>query len=413
MPIDIINLTHVARALDRSADGLVAAEEFAAAGIPTLDPEALKRINEGGEQGDAITVGELARALTAERVAIVQDGTSKRLVVSESWSFPALPDLTMLEHARDAIGNVQRFNPNYPAREFEDHNFKGYKQVRDGDNPDGTPHYRTEAVYRWETNYPRLTRALRDAARNALDRVVPAQDPATRQAFERLQAAYGKYSTTWEGHGTCAGLYEALKTFLTVDIPPRPETTVRQLGAAIDKTDAAIADQERIVRDISPVKARTAINAEVKRLQGPTLSNFGFAGGLGAVAGAIAGAVVSGSMAIGSLPFIGVVAGVFAVGAVIGWVIAQSNKGKAIKQLEADLALLGTIDPAANRRELEQRALAAYNLMQVARNADFMAAVRSFKVDADQLVGEMGAIQHRAEEQTQSLRTVERWALKA
>lgn len=404
--ISLVNRTLVAGAFDRQPDGVISPQEFEQAGVKSIHPEALATINEGGEQGDTVTVGELARALKANRVAISADGALKRIDPSQPWDFPRVADQELLETYQQLVPRLGRYNPNNPDAQFEDRVFKGYKRVEDGRDSDGNIRYRQEAVYEDETNYYRLANALRPLVEQVLAGYKDAQEPGVKAAYDKLLTAQLGLTKNTTSYDVCWKLYRGLQEVHELQKPVRPEVLVTRLDAALNRTEAAIADQERIVRDLSPAKARQAVDKEIARLKGPTGRNFAWAGIAGAL-GAGGGWFFAAGASLAGLPLVAAIGGAALAFGAIGWVAAHMSKGRQVQQLRADLALLGKISPRANRQELEQQALASYMLLQGAREADFLAALRGFEVDAARIEQGLAAVETRAQAETKSLRAVE------
>lgn len=443
-PGSLINRAHVAAAFDRgdAPDGVISREELAEAGITRIDAEAVRLINAPGEKGEAITVDELAKALGADQVVISSDGAIKienkratlvngRLEPSAPWSFPEVSDLKLLETFHRLVPRMGRYNPDWPDGYYVDRVFKGYERVKvgtrrveDGKNSDGTTRYRDEDVYEDrpkyedEIQYDRLARDLRYKARDVLATYQGSEDPGVRAAYENLKAAEDRYGgfSFWGAESAARGLYRALNAIDDIRLPARPEVLVGRLDAALNETSGAIDEQFRIARDIPVARARQAIAAEVGRLKGPSAANF-VAGGLALAAGAgvgfgFLGGLFTGAAVLAGLPLVGAAAGIGLVAGGIGWGIAQLVKNGKASGLEKDLVVLQGIDPQGNRKEMQQHALAAYRLLQDAREADFLAALRVFEADAAKVEAALKAVKANAEAQTRSLRTVERWVLK-
>lgn len=433
----LIDRTLVAAALDRGNDGRVSREELAEAGITRVDDAAISVVNEPGEQGDAITVSELAKALSADRVAItsrgaltIEQGRAKMvdgvLQPAEPWLFPESADLRALEAFDRLIPRLGRYNPSWPDDYYVDRVFKGYERVKvgdrrvpDGKNSDGTTRYRSEPIYEDrakyenEVQYDRLLRGLRRKAEEVIAATGSPTDPALRQALAGLQAVRNGDRDTlfgWGAERSSRDYYRALEAYDRIQKPTRPEVLVGRLDAALGKTVGAIDEQTRIAKAVPLERARQAIAAEASRLRGVTASNF-VAGGLTAAAGGAAAFFLFGG-GIAAAPLVGMVAGAALLAGGLAWGVVQLMKGGKAKGLEADLAVLAAIDPAANRKEAEQHALASYRLLQDARTADYLAALRLFEADAKKVETALAAVQRRAEAQTKSLKTVEGWVLK-
>lgn len=442
-PGQLIDRQMVASALDRQGtngapDGVISREEFAAAGVTQLDAGALAAINAGGEAGDAITVSELAKALQADKVAIFGTGLVKiengvatlpngKVVPSAPWSFPEVPDLKFLDEFDRTIPRLGRYNPNDPDSDYVERRLDHYDRVKtgtrrvyDGRDANGNSTYHDEdvyeerPVYRNEIQYDELLRDLRRRAEDVL-RVAPtSQDPQLKAAVDTLRTTVandGSGGWGWGDESRCRKFYSALQTIDRIQKPARPEVLAGKLNDTLDAAARQVDEQTRIARDVPVAKARAAISAEVSRLKRPSLANFLSSGLAAAGGGAAAFFGLAGALA--GAPLIGAAAGIgLAVGG-LGWLVAQLVKNHHAKGLEHDLGVLKAIDPAANRKALEQHAFAAYTLLQEARTADFLGALRGFEADAGALGTQLNALAARTADQTKSLRTVEGWVLKS
>jgi hypothetical protein len=442
-PGELINRELVASALDRQGpngqpDGVISREELAAAGITQLDAGAIAAINAYGEQGDALTVSELAKALKADQVAIFGTGLVKiengqatlpngKVVPSSPWRFPEVPELKFLEDFDRQIPRLGRYNPSSPDGDYVDRVLDHYEHVKvgshrvyDGRDSQGNEQYHDvddyedRPVYRDEVRYDDLARDLRRLADDVLKLAPATQDPQLKQAVDGLRDAveHDNGGSGWWGQEARARkFYNALREIDRIQKPARPEALAGKLNDTLNAATQQVDEQARIARDVPVEQARKAISAEVSRLKHPSLSNF-LAGGLAAAGGGTLGYFVLATVLAGG-PLIGAAAGVGLALGGLGWLFAQLVKNAKAKDLQRDLGVLQAIDPAANRKELEQHAFAAYTLLQEARTADFLAALRGFEADANKLSVNMDALAKRAADQTKSLRTVEGWVLKA
>lgn len=436
-PGQLIDRTMVASAFDRhgangaaAPDGVIDEDELQAAGVGRVDADARASIVDAGGK---ITVGAFARALAEDRVEITADGVVKvadgkatlangQIVPGTPWQFPLVNDLQILERFHDLVPRVGRYNPNWPDSYYYDRVFKGYervqtgtRQVEDGKNDDGTTRYRDEPVYEDqpkyedEINYDRLRSDLQSTAFQVLDLTSQAADPQIQRARATLESATrGGGGFFWGAESQCRELYNALSGLDGINVPVRPETAVTRLNGTLNDAAKKVDEQFRITGTYPLAKVKQAVAARSQHLRG-----FNAWKGVGmALTGAALGAAAffglpAAGVALAGTALIGAAAGAAVAGLGLGFLVVKLIQDHAAKRLDADLATFQAITPEANRKELQQHALAAYKLLQDARDAKDLTALRGFEGKANQVSTAMQAVADKAEKQTKSLKNLE------
>jgi hypothetical protein len=435
-PGQLIDRTMVASAFDRhgangatAPDGVIDEDELQAAGVGRVDTDA--RASIVGADGK-ITVAAFAKALAEDRVEITADGVVKvadgkatlangQIVPGTPWQFPVVQDLQILERFHSLVPRVGRYNPSWPDSYYYDRVFKGYervqtgtRQVEDGKNEDGSTKYREEPVYEDqpkyedEINYDRLRSDLQSTAFQVLDLTSQAQDPQIQRARATLEAATRGGGFFWGAESQCRDLYNALNGIDDIDVPVRPEAAVTRLNGTLNDAARKVDEQFRITATYPLAKVKQAVAAKSRHLRG-----FNAWKGVGmALTGAALGAAAffglpAAGVALAGTALIGAAAGAAAAGLGLGFLVVKLIQDHAARKLDADLATFQAITPEANRKELQQHALAAYKLLQDARNAKDLPALRGFEGKANQVSSAMQAVADKAEKQTKSLKNLE------
>jgi hypothetical protein len=424
-PRELVDRSLVAKALDRDRDGVVTQAELKKAGVNQLSPEAVAAVNAGGEQGEAMTVGELTHALRADQVRLSGQGNvtveggwatfaQGALEPSTPWNFPIIPGLRMLEEVRRiAPSSWSMYNPDQPGPEFtytapyKDPLTGERVRYRDGmtlkdhmflSDPDaqGRQWVMTRGVkYDELAAYLRVKgEAMRDVTRNATD-------PELRAIHEELsRVLWSSHWNTGSRRDRARDLFQALQRFDRIEVPTEPQARLRGLDGSLREAAARIEEQGRIVRELPVDRARDAVGKAVARLESPTHAlKLGMGGGFGVAAGAIA--AFAGGLA---LPVaLGIGAAGLAVGYGLGWLINNSQANG----VKADLEVLRRIDPTTNRRSLEQHAVVGYKLLQDARSADTLASVRAYSESAERATTTISRLTGDVAAQTRALQSME------
>jgi hypothetical protein len=418
-PGQLIDRAQVARALDRNGDDKVSTDEFNAAGINNLDGAALDEINRGGEEGDTVTVNELARALGSDAVRISGEGNvaiqggyatirAGRLEKSAPWSFPYVQGVNTLAQVRQIAPSAgwSAYNPDSPSSEFT---FDALSKDRFG-NPikyeegmklqanefagqDGYIHYKG-------VNYDELSNILRSKATSIRDITANAKDPEIQQIHDEVNRVL--FNTDWgvnSRRDRARDLYNALARFDNINVPQQPENRLTTLDASLKTAAARVEEQGRITRDVPVDRARTAVQKEVDRLHGITPVKILTGVGVGAAAGALA--FFAASLAIPVAAAIGV------GGLLVGGLIAHFVSTSKAKGFENDLEVLKAIDPAKNKRDLAQYSVVGYKIVQDARTADTLAKLRAYSEAADGASKTVDQMTNKVANETQSLKNME------
>jgi hypothetical protein len=424
-PGELIDRKLVAQALDRNSDGLVGRDEFQAAGLNAIDPDALDTINQGGDRGSDVTVDELARALGADQIRFSGEGNVElnggnatfragRVERSQPWSFPYVQGIrTLAEVQRIAPSGWSAYNPDSPSSEFT-------YTAKYKDALTGQPVKYTEGMQlkdymfasepdangdRWvmtkNVRYDELAEVLHQKASTIRDITANAKDPEIRQIYNEVnRVLMDSYWNTGNRRDRARDLFNALKRFDNINVPAQPETRLTNLDSSLKTAAARVEDQSRIAREIPVDRARTAVAKEVDKLSSP----FTPAKLIGAVGAAGAAGAVAFFAAHLALPLVGGIAlGGLALGWGIGWLINNSKAGS----LRNDLDVLKTINPEANKKSLQQHAVIGYKILQDARTADTLAGVRAYTENADKASATIGTLTSKVASETQSLRNME------
>ncbi|MDB5100508.1 MAG: hypothetical protein JWM80_4929 [Cyanobacteria bacterium RYN_339] len=440
-PCQLIDRTMVAAAFDRhgaggatAPDGIIDEDELTTAGVGRVDADARASISDAGGK---ISVAAFAKALAEDRVEITADGVVKvadgkatlpngQIVPGTPWQFPVVQDQQILERFQTLVPRVGRYNPSWPDSTYYDRVFKGYEQVEtgtreveDGKNADGTTKYRSEPVYEQrakyedEINYQRLRGDLEQVTFQVLDLTRDAQDPELQRARAAIESvSRGGTSIFWGSEGRCRDLYNALNGFAAIQVPVRPETAVTRLNATLNDAAKKVDEQFRITADYPLDKVRRAVADEVKHLRGFNVwKGVGLTLG-GAAAGAAGWFGLASGLALAGTPLIAATAGAAVLGLGLGFLVVKLIQDHHAKGLDADLATFQAITPEANRKELQQHALASYKLLQDARGATDLQALRAFEGRATQVSKAMQGVADKAAQQTKSLKTIEALVLK-
>jgi hypothetical protein len=418
-PGQLIDRAKVAAALDRNGDNKVSRDELSAAGITNLDPGAIDEINRGGEEGDEITVNELARALGSDSVRLSGEGNvainggyaqfrAGRLEKSAPWSFPYVQGVQTLDQVRQIAPSAgwSAYNPDSPSSEFtydaisKDRFGQPLKyqegmrlQANEYAGQDGYVHYHG-------VNYDELSDILRSKATAIRDITANAKDPEIQQIHDEVNRVL--FQTDWSASSRrdrARDLYNALARFDNIDVPQQPESRLTALDQSLKTAAARVDDQTRITRDVPVDRARTAVQKEVDRLHGITPAKILTGVGVGAAAGAIA--FFAASLA---LP---IAAGIGLGGLLVGGLIAHFVSTSKAKGYENDLEVLKTIDPAKNKRDLAQYNVVGYKIVQDARTADTLAKLRAYSEAADGASKTVDAMTNKVANETHSLQNME------
>ncbi|MEB3329344.1 MAG: hypothetical protein VKQ33_08960 [Candidatus Sericytochromatia bacterium] len=424
-PRELIDRSLVAKALDRDRDGVVSPSELREAGVSQLAAEAVAAVNAGGEQGEAMTVGELTHALRADQVRLSGQGNVTlengwatfvrgMLEPSTPWSFPIIPGLQMLEEVRRiAPSSWSLYNPDQPGPEFT--YTAPYKDPLTGERV----RYREGMTLkdhmflsepdsqgqRWVmvrgVRYDELAAYLRVKGETMRDLTRNAPDPELRAIHEELsRVLWSSHWNTGSRRDRARDLFQALQRFERIEVPAEPQARLRGLDGSLREAAARIEEQGRIVRELPVERAREAVGRAEARLASPTHAlKLGLGGGLGVTAGALA--ALAGGLA---LPIaLGIGAAGLAVGYGLGWLTNHSRANR----IKANMAVLQRIDPTTNRRSLEQHAVVGYKLLQDARHANTLATVRAYSESAERATTTISHLTGEVAAQTRALQAME------
>lgn len=424
-PGELIDRGLVARALDRNGDGLVARDEFQAAGLNAIDGDALDAINRGGDRGSDVTVDELTRALGADEIRFTGEGNvslnggyatfnAGRVERSAPWSFPYVQGIrTLAEVQRIAPSGWSMYNPDSPSSDFtyvtkyKDQLTGEYRKYTEGMNlPDNCYASEPDANGdRWVmfkgVRYDELAQVLRNKAETIRDITANSKDAEIKAIYNDVnRVLMDSYWNSGSRRDRARDLFNALKRFDNINVPAQPETRLTNLDQSLKTAASRVEEQARIAREIPVDRARTAVAKEVEKLSSPVTP----AKMIGAVGVAGAAGALAFFAAHLALPIVGGIAlGGLALGWGIGWLINNSKAGS----LRNDLEVLKTINPEANKKNLQQHAVLGYKILQDARTADTLAAVRAYTENADKASATIGTMTNKVAQETQSLRTME------
>lgn len=424
-PGELIDRNLVARALDRNSDGIVARDEFQSAGLNTLEADALDAINRGGDRGNDVTVEELARALGSDEIRFTGEGNvtlnggfatfnAGRLERSAPWSFPYVQGIRTLEEVRRiAPSGWSGYDPDSPSSQFtytadykdpltgqrvkytEGMQLKDYMFLSEPD-ANGDRWIKTKNV-----RYDELAEVLRNKATTIRDITYGSKDAEIKAIYNEVnRVLMDSYWNSGNRRDRARDLFNALKRFDNINVPAQPETRLTNLDASLKTAATRVEEQARIAREIPVDRARTAVAKAVDKLSSP----FTPAKLIGAVGAAGAAGALAFFAAHLALPIVGGIAlGGLALGWGIGWLINNSQA----KGLRNDLDVLKTINPEANKKQLQQHAVIGYKILQDARTADTLAGVRAYTENADKASSTIGTMTNKVANETQSLRNME------
>lgn len=424
-PGELIDRGLVAKALDRNSDGLIGRDEFQAAGLNAIDGDALDAINRGGDRGSDVTVEELGRALGADEIRFTGEGNvtlnggfatfnAGRVERSQPWSFPYVQGIrTLAEVQRIAPSGWSMYNPDSPSSDFTYTTF--YKDQLTGERrkftegmqlPDNCFASAPDANgERWVmfrgVKYDELAQVLRNKAETIRDLTANSKDAEIKQIYSEVnRVLMDSYWNNGSRRDRARDLFNALKRFDNINVPAQPESRLTNLDSSLKTAATRVEEQSRIAREIPVDRARTAVAQEVEKLSSP----FTPAKLIGAVGTAGAAGALAFFAAQLALPIVGGIAlGGLALGWGIGWLINNSKAGS----LRNDLDVLKAINPEANKKQLQQHAVIGYKILQDARTADTLAAVRSYTENADKASATIGTMTSKVASETQSLRNME------
>ena len=409
-PSELIDRGLVARALDRNGDGVVGRDEFSAAGLNTLDNDALDAINVGGDRGNDVTVDELTRALTQDSIRLTGEGNVSltggqatfnqgRVERSAPWAFPYVQGIrTLAEVQRIAPSGWSAYNPDSPSSEFT--YTAAYKDPLTGDRvkykegmqlkdymflsePDANG---DKWVMIKGVKYDELAEVLRNKATTIRDLTANSKDAEIRQIYNDVnRVLMDTYWNSGSRRDRARDLFNALKRFDDINVPAQPESRLTNLDSSLKTAAQRVEEQARIAREIPVDRARGAVEKEVDKLGSAAHPlKLGIGAGLGIAAGALA--FFAGSLALPIAAAIG--GGGLLVGYGIGWLINSSRAGG----LKSDLETLRTINPESNKKALQQHAVLGYKILQDARTADTLAGVRAYTENADKASATIGTV---------------------
>lgn len=445
-PNQIIDRKLVASALDRPGhdgrlpDGVVSEEELAKAGI-RLDADAKAIINEGGEQGDKMTVNELTKALLANRVSITGEGnvrmldgfatfTNGRLQTASPWSFPDLPGLRALQRVREeAPGYGDGLDPDNPGSRYTetrrervgswyagrslsyneyvgDSNGNQLSPDASGKYPEGSTVWRRYTV----VYYSDMRDELMDRARDIQYATSGATDPELQSIHREVTRLISDASWGGSSESQARRLYNGLEPYSRISVPTSPRTRMSGMDDSLNNAVAALNDHFRILQQVPVERARDVVAREVERLKQPLTATKGISavlGGAGLAAAAFFGLPAAG-VALAGGALIAATAGIAAAGLGLGWFIGKLiNDGQA-KGVQADLKVLETISPEKNKQDLNQYSLQAYKLLQDARTVTTLARLRAYDEDARGVQGSVDRATSTIRSQADSLRDIQR-----
>lgn len=409
----LIDRAAVARALDADGNGSVSKAELNQAGVSRIDAEAWSAM--GGT--DAVGVEALGSALANDKVRVAAEGVGLnnglarfqdgRLERAAPWSFPVVEGVRVLNRVKDiAPSGWSYYNPDSPGSQFT---FEAYSKDRMGNrirheegmrlqenefvDPDGYVKYRG-------VEYDELASVLREKARLIQDITGNSRDAEIQDIHREVSRVIS--DSVW-GFGSrrdrARDLFRALARFDNINVPREPEAKLTAMDAALKTASSRIDEQGRIAREIGVDRARDAVTKEAGRLRGFTPAKAITGVVLGGAAGAAA--VFAGGLA--ALPAVGI--GLAALG--IGYGIAHLVSASKAKSLEGDLEVLRRINPTANRKALEQNTVIGYKVLQDARTADTLAALRAYAEAADKTAASVDALTAKVASETQSLQNME------
>lgn len=409
----LIDRAAVARALDADGNGKVSKGELGAAGVGRIDPEAWASMGGGTEVG----VEALGQALASDKVRLAGEGVGLangqarfqdgRLERAAPWSFPVVEGVRILNRVKDiAPSGWSYYNPDSPGSQFT---FEAFSKDRMGNrirHEEGMRLQENEFVdvdgyvkYRG-VEYDELASVLREKARLIQDITSYSKDGEIQDINREVSRVVS--DSVW-GFGSrrdrARDLFRALSRFDNISVPAEPEAKLTSMDASLKTAASRIEEQGRISREIGVDRARDAVGKEASRLRGftPAKAIAGVVAGAGAAAAAFFGA----SLAV--LPVVGIGLGALALGFGIAHLISASKA----KGLESDLEVLRRIDPAANRKALEQNTVVGYKVLQDARTADTLAALRAYTEAAGKTSATVDALTSKVASETQSLQNME------
>ncbi len=424
-PSELIDRGLVAKALDRNSDGVIARDEFQSAGLNAIDGDALDAINRGGDRGNDVTVEELTRALGADEIRFTGEGNvtlnggfatfnAGRVERGAPWSFPYVQGIrTLAEVARIAPSGWSMYNPDSPSSDFtyttkyKDQLTGEYRKYTEGMQLPANC-YASEADANGDqwvmikvVKYDELASILRNKAETIRDLTSNSKDAELKQIYSEVnRVLMDSYWNTGSRRDRARDLFNALKRFDNINVPAQPESRLTNLDSSLKTAATRVEEQSRIAREIPVDRARTAVAKEVDKLSSP----FTPAKLIGAVGAAGAAGALAFFAAHLALPIVGGIAlGGLALGWGIGWLINNSKAGS----LRNDLEVLKTINPEANKKQLQQHAVIGYKILQDARTADTLAGVRAYTENADKASATIGTMTNKVASETQSLRNME------
>lgn len=443
-PNQIIDRKLVASALDRPGndgrlpDGVVSEEELAKAGIK-LDADAKAAINEGGEQGDKMTVNELTKALLSNRVSITGEGnvrmldgfatfTNGRLQTASPWSFPDLPGLRALQRVvEEAPGYGDGLDPDSPGSRYTEtrrervgswyagRSLAHNEYVGDSNgnqlHPDETTGKYPEGSTVWRrftvVFYSDMRDELMDRARDIQYATSGATDPELQSINREVARLISDASWGGTSESQARRLYNGLEPYNRINVPTSPRGRMSGMDDSINNAVSALNDHFKILQQVPVERARDVVTREVERLKQPLTATKGISAVLGGAA-AGAGAFFGLASALAGAPFIAAVAGIAVAGIGLGWFVGKLiNDGQA-KGVQEDLKVLETISPEKNKQDLNQYSLQAYKLLQDARTVTTLARLRAYDEDARGVQGSVDRATSTIRSQANSLRDIQK-----
>lgn len=424
-PGELIDRGLVAKALDRNSDGLVARDEFQAAGLHAIDADALDVINRGGDRGSDVTVEELTRALGNDEIRFSGEGNVSlnggyatfnqgRVERSSPWSFPYVQGIKTLEEVRRiAPSGWSMYNPDAPSSDFtytakykdaltnQPVKYTEGMQLKDymfASEPDA-------AGDRWVmvkgVKYDELAEVLRNKATTIRDITAGSKDAEIRGIYNDVnRVLMDSYWNSGNRRDRARDLFNALKRFDDINVPAQPESRLTNLDSSLKTAATRVEEQSRIAREIPVDRARTAVAKAVEKLSSP----FTPAKIIGAIGGAGAAGAIAFFAAHMALPIVGAIA---VGGLLAGWGIGFAINSAKASGLRSDLDVLKTINPEQNKKNLQQHAVLGYKILQDARTADTLASVRAYTENADKASATIGSMTSKVAAETQSLRNME------
>jgi hypothetical protein len=445
-PNQIIDRKLVAQALDRPGndgrlpDGIVSDDELSRAGIK-LDADAKAIINEGGDQGDKITVGELTQALLANRVSITGEGnvrmldgfatfTNGRIQTASPWSFPGLPGLTALQTVvREAPGYGDGLDPDSPGSQYTetrrervgsyyegrtlqyneyvgDSNGTHLSADANGKYPAGSSVWRNYTV----VFYGAMRDELMDRARDIQYATSGATDPELQTINREVTRLISDASWGGSSESQAQRLYSGLAPYSRISVPTSPRARMGGLDDSINAAVSALNDHFRILQQVPVERARDVVTREVERLKAPMTATKGIGAVLAGVGGAALGffGLPAMGVALAGGALIAATAGIAVAGLGLGYFIGKLINDSQAKGVQEDLKVLETISPEKNKQDLNQYSLQAYKLLQDARTVTTLARLRAYDEDARGVQGSVDKATSTIKSQAASLRDIQK-----